>query len=109
APARPVADCPGSGGRRSARRRGLRRRDAAVPPPGPIIAPGTEWRTWPAKPLYAWRWSAFRRPALVSKARVTKPAAGEVSEKIQPGEVIPRGQEHQPQNQDQPKPKSDVL
>src|SRR5580698_1546106 len=39
----------------------------------------------------------------------TVPAAAEVSEKIQPRQVVPGRQEHQPQDQNQAKPKSDVL
>src|SRR6185437_14929578 len=46
-----------------------------------------------------------RRPLLIHKA----PTGGQVSEKIQASQVVPCGQEDEPQDQNQPKPKPDVL
>src|SRR6201996_5910388 len=68
--------------------------------------PGIASRKSRAAPLYNWRSSAFPAGRLLISRR---PRAAKVSEKIQPSQVVPSGQEDKPQDQNQPKPKSDVL
>ena len=51
----------------------------------------------------------IRIPSRPTRLMGPRHGAARFSEKIQPDQVIPGRQEHQPQHQNQPKPKSDVL